>query len=289
MEVRSNKLGDIRSHYRRKLAEVYSEQEADILLFNLMVEFTGYTRAEILANRENTISESELLKIHFGAKELMNHKPLQYIIEKAEFYGLNFKVNSKVLIPRPETEELVDRIIKTGIPFEKAKIIDIGTGSGCIAITLKKYFPKAEIIAVDISEFALGVASYNANRNNVSIDFRKLDFLYELARKKLGSFDLIVSNPPYVRPSEKELMKKNVIDYEPPVALYVDEQDPLTFYRAIATFCKYHLNKNGNFFCEINQYLGHEIVKIFVSEGFLDTEISEDMFGNTRFISGTKK
>jgi release factor glutamine methyltransferase len=285
VEVRTNKIGDIRSFYRRKLAEMFTEREADILLFQLLMEYTGYSKAELLSRPEQTISESELLKIHFGVKELLKHKPIQYVVGKAEFYGLTFIVNSKVLIPRPETEELVDKAMKNIPENESFHILDVGTGSGCIAVAIKKYRPLSRVTAVDISEFALEVAAANADLNNVSINFKKIDFLNPASIEKLDPFDVIVANPPYVRPSEKIQMGKNVLDYEPPSALFVSETNPLAFYEAIAKFGKTHLLPDGKIFLEINQYLSHETLELFHEQGYDKPSLTHDLFGNPRILT----
>ena len=288
MEVRTNKIEDVRNHYRKKLTGLYAGHESDILIYQLLTEFTGFSKAELLARQDERITESELLKIHFGVKELLKNKPIQYVLGKAEFYDLTFKVNSKVLIPRPETEELVHLVIKNFSTKQPLKIIDIGTGSGCIAITLKKYFPECEVTAIDVSEFALDVAQQNALLNKTEISFKKLDFLQRQEREMLGNFDLVVSNPPYVRPSEKTAMNKNVLDYEPVQALFVPENDPLIFYRAIAAFCHKHLLKGGQLFCETNQYLQDEILNILKEGKFEKLRAEFDMNRNFRFVIGTK-
>ena len=192
MEVRTNKIGDIRSHYRLKLAQLYNDREADTLLFQLLSDITQMSKAHILSFPEKTISESELLRVHFGVKDLLKNKPIQYIIGNAEFYGLNFKVNSKVLIPRPETEELVEMVIKNIPENEPRKVLDVGTGSGCIAIAIKKLRSLCDILAIDISEFALEMAQQNAVLNNVQVQFKKVDFLKKNQVQLLPKFDIVV-------------------------------------------------------------------------------------------------
>ncbi len=285
MEVKSNKIADIRKFYKQKLLSLYSENEADSLLFMLFFEFANLRKSDVILNPDQTISESELLKIHFAVKDLLNNKPIQYILGKTEFYGLTFKVNTDVLIPRPETEELVERIIKENNTDNYLRILDIGTGSGCIAISLKKHLQAVEMTAIDISAGALNIATNNAIENDVEITFRQIDFLDEQARDKLSDFDIIVSNPPYVRKLEKEQIKKNVLDYEPDIALFVDDDNPFVFYRAIAAFARSHLVKNGKVYCEINQYIGDETAAVFIAAGFNEVEIIEDINGNARILS----
>ncbi|MEZ5149255.1 MAG: peptide chain release factor N(5)-glutamine methyltransferase [Bacteroidales bacterium] len=285
MEVRTNKIGDIRSHYRLKLAQLYNDREADTLLFQLLSDITQMSKAHILSFPEKTISESELLRVHFGVKDLLKNKPIQYIIGNAEFYGLNFKVNSKVLIPRPETEELVEMVIKNIPENEPRKVLDVGTGSGCIAIAIKKLRPLCDILAIDISEFALEMAQQNAVLNNVQVQFKKVDFLNKNQVQLLSKFDFVVSNPPYVRNSEKLMMKKNVLDYEPSLALFVDDDNPLIFYEALASFCETNLQAGGMLFAEINQYLSAETEQLFTGNGFKNVNIEKDLFGNDRFLT----
>jgi len=282
--VSSNRIKDIRRYYKQQLADNYDEKEIDSFLYLLFEEYAGLSKAQILLNAEATISESELLKIHFAVKALMNNKPIQYIIGSSEFYGLQFKVNPDVLIPRPETEELVELVIKENAEKEKQSIIDIGTGSGCIAITLKKYLPDHEVCGIDFSANALNMAEGNAKSNNQGIQFRKMDFLNLRNWDKLDTYDVIVSNPPYVRKSEMGQMHNNVLDYEPAMALFVEDENPLLFYGAIAKFAKDHLNRSGTVYCEINQYLGKETSALFFDAGFQSVDIVKDMNGNDRIL-----
>lgn len=288
MQVSSNKIKDIRRYYKQQLADIYDEKETDSFLYMLFEEYAGLSKAQILLNAEATISESELLKIHFAVKALMNNKPIQYIIGSSEFYGLQFKVNPDVLIPRPETEELVELIIKENSEGKNHSIIDIGTGSGCIAITLKKYLPDSIVCALDFSTNALNVAKENAKSNELEIHFLKMDFLNARNWNKLDSFDIIVSNPPYVRESEMKQMHKNVLDYEPAKALFVEDENPLLFYSAIAQFAKGHLNNSGAVYCEINQYLAKGTSTLFLDAGFAQVDIFKDMNGNDRIIKAKR-
>ena len=284
MEVKSNRIGDVRNHYRQKLANIYSDKEAETLLFILIAEYTGLTRAEILMKPEEPISESQLLKIHFGVKALQNHKPIQYVIGKTDFFGLTFILTPDVLIPRPETEELVDWIIHDQTNHKITNVLDIGTGSGCIAIVLKKHFPNAAVEAVEFSPGAVAVSQKNNEMNNAGVVIKQMDFLDQKQWDSLGQYDLVVSNPPYVRQSEKKEMKLNVINYEPDRALFVTDADPLIFYRHIALFSKAHMKPGGSVFCEVNQYLANETVKLFEELLTRDVELKRDVFGNNRFL-----
>jgi release factor glutamine methyltransferase len=284
MEVRSNRIGDIRNYYRTKLLVNYEEKEADNLLFMLIEEYSGISKARIFSEPDLTISESELLKIHFAIKDLNNHKPIQYILGKTEFYGLPMIVNPQVLIPRPETEELVEWIISENKDSKKINILDIGTGSGCIAIALKKNLHQAIVTAIDVSVNAIEVAKKNGLVNQTDILFKTTDILNEQYLLQFATYDIIVSNPPYVRKSEIKEIKRNIIDYEPRNALFVDDKNPLIFYQAIAEFARDHLSKKGKIYCEINQYLGPEISELFKKNGFIYTEVRKDLFGNDRMI-----
>lgn len=284
MEVRSNRIGDIRSFYRRKLCDIYEEKEADNMLFMILMEITGLNKAGILINHEQAVSESELLTIHFAVKDLLKEKPIQYVLGKTEFYGLPFIVNSKVLIPRPETEELVAMVIEELKLEPTQNVLDIGTGSGCIAVTIKKKIPKAKVTALDISSFALDIAKENALLNKVRIDFKIFDLLNWKGWENEEKFDIIVSNPPYVRNLEKKEMKPNVLNYEPEIALYVEDNNPLIFYKRISDFAKLHLKSGGKIFCEINQYLAEETRSLFKQHNFSNVDIRKDMSGNYRIL-----
>jgi release factor glutamine methyltransferase len=289
VQVSSNKIKDIRRYYKQQLLDLYDENEIDSFLYILFEEYAGLSKAQILLNADRTISESELLKIHFGAKALMNNKPIQYITGTSDFYGLRFKVNPDVLIPRPETEELVELVIKGNSEKDELSIIDIGTGSGCIAIVLKKYLPASKVHALDISTGTLNIAKENAKLNRQEIEFKKMDFLKSSNWDRLDSYDIIVSNPPYVRRSEMKGMNKNVLDYEPVKALFVEDEKPLVFYRAIAKFATGHLNKSGAVYCEINQYLSPETISVFQELGFGQVEVLKDMNGNNRILKARRK
>ncbi len=288
MKVSSNKIGDIRSYYAQQLFKFYNERETETFIFMLLEDFAGIKKSEIIINPELTINESELLNIHFAVRDLKNYKPIQYILGKSEFYGLPMLVNSNVLIPRPETEELVDWVVGEKNKKQDSRVIDIGTGSGCIAIALKNKFPDMYVQAIDISLEALNLAEKNAKMNQTDIFFSNVNILKKDDWKNLGQYDIIISNPPYVRLAEKNRMKKNVLNYEPGRALFVDDKDPLVFYRAITEFAKSNLKRGGSLYCEINQYLGEETVKLFEETGFKDVQLRLDFKGNPRFIKAVE-
>ena len=215
----------------------------------------------------------------------MRHfEPIQYILGETEFYGLPFKVTPATLIPRPETEELVDWIIANCNKNPKT-LLDIGTGSGCIAIALAKNLPAVKVSAMDISEEALKVASENAIYNKVTVNFSKKDILGTSTLPQ--KYDVIISNPPYVRNSEKEMMQKNVLDFEPASALFVEDDNPLLFYSKIAKLAKNYLNPNGFLFFEINEYLSKEVIQLLERESFSEIELKQDFFGKDRMIKCT--
>ncbi|MBP8157129.1 MAG: peptide chain release factor N(5)-glutamine methyltransferase [Flavobacterium sp.] len=230
--------------------------------------------------------------------DLKSHKPIQYILGETEFYGLPFLVNENVLIPRPETEELVALIIKEGKGKReegKVRILDIGTGSGCIPIALKKNLPNAEVYAVDVSEKALATAKKNSELNDVKVNFINVDILKINDLKQLPTsnfqlptfFDIVVSNPPYVRNLEKAEIHPNVLEFEPHLALFVEDNDALLFYRKITELAKKNLNLNGQLYFEINQYLGKETLALVESFGFKNVKLIKDIYGNDRMISAS--
>ena len=289
MEVRSNKIGDIRSYYKLELINYYDEREADTMLFMIIEEYAKLTKTDVLINPEKAVSESDLLQIRFAIKDLKNYKPIQYILGKTEFYGLPIIVNPDVLIPRPETEELVELIIKENKNSNNISILDIGAGSGCIAIVLKKNLNSADVFAIDVSGNAMDVARINSEINETDIIFKQFDILQNDRITAFPEFDIIVSNPPYVRKSEKKQMRKNVLDYEPDKALFVDDAEPLLFYKAITNFAKTYLKSDGKIYCEINQYLGDETSVLFYNEGFRQVDIFKDINGNDRVLRAMSK
>jgi len=285
MKVSSNKISDIYSYYINLLEAEYSRHEGGILLKRLMGYYLDIQSFKIPQHIENErVGESMMLKIHFGVKDLLQHKPLEYIMGRADFYEMKFEVNEDTLIPRPETEELVDMIWKASATLKrKPKILDIGTGSGCIGIALSKLI-EANVLGIDVSEKALNIAKINAIKNNSEMKFLKVDFLDINQRNSLKeTFDVIVSNPPYVRELEKSLLQPNVLDYEPHLALFVPDNNPLIFYEAIATFGKTNLNPNGSIFLEINEFLGKETAEIFKAD-YSEVKLIQDLNGKDRFL-----
>lgn len=244
------------------------------------------SRIQIALNSEKEISKETVQNFQSALVRLKNHEPIQYIIGETEFYGLPFKVNKHTLIPRPETEELVEWILcefsNQQSTIKNQQFLDIGTGSGCIAISLAKNLPNSKICALDISEEALKIARENAEMNKVEVNFFQTDILKTKTLPK--KFNIIVSNPPYVRELEKKWMQQNVLNYEPDSALFVTDNDPLLFYRAISKLAKQHLQPNGNLFFEINEYLANELTELLKSENFKNIEVKKDIFGKDRML-----
>lgn len=285
MKVSSNLIKDIRTHYRELLCDIYDKEEADAMILILLEHFFKIDRVRMALEPDLRLSESEMLKIHFAVKDLLKSKPIQYITGECEFCDLTFKVNENVLIPRPETSEMVSEIVKSRKTKDKSNtsILDIGTGSGCIAISLAKALPQSSVFALDISEKALEVAKENADINNVNLTFIH-DNILSLDKEIDKKFDIIVSNPPYVRELEKAEMRDNVLKWEPHNALFVSDDDPLVFYRSILRFAKDHLNENGEVWFEINEFLGKEMYFLCKEMGFNNIEIHKDFRGKERIV-----
>jgi release factor glutamine methyltransferase len=287
MKIASNKIKDILRFFRDELNDTYEKEELESIIAYCLEDFLNIKRAAISSNQETTVSESELLKFNFAIKDLKKHRPLQYVLGLADFYRLKFFVNEQVLIPRPETEELVHLIIHDN-KLSEPSIIDIGTGSGCIPVALKKNILAATVSAIDVSESALELAKRNAKKNEVDVHFFLKDILSsdENTEQQLSKYDIIVSNPPYICFSEKEQMHKNVLDYEPHLALFVNDNDPLLFYKAICDFALKSLNKNGKIYFEINQSLASETKDLLESKGFKNVELIKDISNNYRILRG---
>ena len=282
-------LKQIRHIFQETLEGLYVKEEIDSFFHLLIDAYFNISRIQLAINPDCKVdSNLELL----NALELLKkQKPIQYILGETEFYGLPFKVREHVLIPRPETEELVTWVINHTKGSQSINILDIGTGSGCIAITLAKKIPKAKVCALDVSVEALQIAKQNAALNNVEIDFIEASILNSETWSSVflnSKFDIIVSNPPYVRELEKLEMKTNVLDNEPHLALFVKDENPLVFYEAISNFAKMHLNDNGLLFFEINEYLGTDMVRLLNEKGFLNIELKQDLFKKDRMLKGCK-
>ena len=277
------KIKDLRTHFKNALSKAYDAEEVMSFFYLLTEKRLGLRRVDIALQLENELSEDVLAFFKEAENRLLDFEPVQYIIGDTEFFGLSFLVNENVLIPRPETEELVDWILKDYLGVaDELKILDIGTGSGCIAITLAKNLPNAKVYAIDVSEKALALAKQNADKNQVKIEFIQLDVLREEIDE--ANFDVVVSNPPYVRELEKTEMKTNVLENEPALALFVSNDDPLIFYRRISLLAKQLLTEHGRLYFEINQYLGTETKELIDKLQFNTVTLRKDIYQNDRMI-----
>ena len=289
MKMSSNLVRDCRRHYASELENIYGFDEANALIMILLEHYFGIDRIKIAMDPELRLSESELLTLHFAVKELLKNKPIQYVLGETEFCGMRFFVDEGVLIPRPETEEMVNMVARSvdtmctsSLP---CSILDIGTGSGCIAISLAKLLKGSVVTAVDVSEKALEIAKKNAETNGVNVNFILDDILNPQNTALTDSkFDIIVSNPPYVCESEKAEMRANVLDYEPSSALFVSDNDPLIFYRKILEFAQQALKPNGEIWFEINEKFGTEMKNLCEKVGCKQAEIIKDFRGKDRIL-----
>jgi len=269
-----------------ELKDIYPETEIGSIRNLLLSEITGFTRAQLLANKNTKISDNQEFLLKKYVAQLKKHTPIQYVIGQTEFYGLLFKVNSSVLIPRPETEELIEWIQQSLANLGSYQMLDIGTGSGCIAITLKSIFKKSNVSAFDISDEALKTATINAKLNNCEISYHKRDIL--TFQNSDIQYDVIVSNPPYIPEYEKSEILPNVLNHEPHLALFVPNNNPLVFYNAIAVFALKNLKTKGLLFFEIHKDFGIQIVELLQKMGFENVILRQDISGNNRMIKAQK-
>lgn len=279
-------LKNYKKIFLQELSSLYDEQEIESFFYLTLEFYHNKKRIDLALDPNMEMDAMQILRWESVLVELKKDKPIQYILGETEFYGLPFLVNENTLIPRPETEELVEWIMESKnyeIQSKKLRILDIGTGSGCIAISLAKNIPNAKISAIDVSEKALNIAKKNAKINEVNVDFILKNVLETEVLE--DTFDIIVSNPPYVRNLEKAEIKPNVLEYEPHIALFVEDTDALLFYKKIAQLAKVNLSENGILFFEINQYLGKETIELLENLGFKNIQLKKDIYGNDRMIS----
>lgn len=275
--------------FKAGLVQVYGGQEAEALATLVLTNVTGLSRATLRAFTDTEINVVQSERLFTLLAELESGKPVQYVLGFTEFYGLNFEVNESVLIPRPETEELVDWILQTLPPNSNFNILDIGTGSGCIPIAIKYKLAESKIFSIDISTNALITARSNAKLNKVNVTFVEADVLDLTAPEIIDqTFNVLVSNPPYVTNTDKLQMHRNVTDFEPHNALFVPDEAPLVFYDAIAKFAVNNLVTGGYLFFEINESYGAETVALLDHMGFQNIELRQDMYGKDRMIKATK-
>ncbi|HEY0751046.1 MAG TPA: peptide chain release factor N(5)-glutamine methyltransferase [Chitinophagaceae bacterium] len=293
------KMQEAEQWLRKELLPLYGEGEATAMTNMIMEHLTGLERPARLQKKDEPLNVHQLHHLTEINQRIQRHEPVQYIIGETWFAGMKLYVDKNVLIPRPETEELVQWIVQdvktAGIDvFQKKedeadltttlKILDVGTGSGCIALALKKQMPKAEVWGCDISEEALNVARRNGSDLDIRVDFQGVDFLDRDQQKFLPTADIIVSNPPYVPAKDRESMHHNVKDHEPSLALFVSDDDPLVFYKALAEFGKHRLHNNGSIYCEVYENLGDEVVQLFRYQGYNPIEMRKDMQGKNRMV-----
>jgi len=286
----------------RQLYEIYDNREAANIADMVIAHITGFGKTDRIINRQFPWTKEQVQLLNDYTVHLLRHKPVQYVLHEGWFAGIKFYVDENVLIPRPETAELVEWIMKevsglqSPVPglwikdlsftthYTPLTILDVGTGSGCIAVALKKKLPHVKMHALDISKEALNVAKRNAAAQELEINFHLLNILDKGKWNELPAFDIIVSNPPYVKQSEATAMHKNVLQHEPHIALFVPDEDALLFYRTIAAFALHHLNTPGKLFFEINETLGNEVYHLLAQHGYKNIEVKKDIQGKDRMV-----
>lgn len=269
------------------VAHIYDKEEAANISTMLFESIAGISRADIIRDPNRVLDEEIVLKLQNACKDLKEHKPVQYIIGEAWFYHMKLKVSPAVLIPRPETEELAAAVIQFLKDKPSAALLDIGTGSGCIPIAIKKNLPGINITAIDISSEALAIANENALAQQTPISFQQVNFLDEQTWDALPVYDVIVSNPPYIPEAEKQLLAKNVTAFEPHTALFVANEQPLIFYEKIAAFGKKHVKENGRIFMETHESFAGQVSTLF-NNGFYSAVIINDLQGKERIVVATR-
>ena len=279
-------LKSLHSFFQNGLIGYYPKEEINAFFYRICEQHLDYKRIDVSLKSETLITPETFEYFETIISRLLTYEPIQYILGTTSFFGLEFKVDANVLIPRPETEELVAWILKQTDSSQFLKILDIGTGSGCIAVSLAKHLPNAEVYVLDVSPAALEMAQYNAQQNGVQIHAMEANVL-EWATPEL-QFDIIVSNPPYVRESEKEFMAPNVLEHEPHLALFVENNHPLVFFKAIVELSKQALKKEGLLYFEINEYLGENTKALCSLDVFKDVQLKTDIFGKHRMMCATK-
>jgi release factor glutamine methyltransferase len=297
------KMADAERYISGRLQEVYEESEAKNIADLLIEHITSLSKNERLSRNEYEITPEQELAFRDDLQRLLKHEPIQYLMNKSWFYGLELFVDPSVLIPRPETEELVEWVINdikaSGLDVfardmagadktNLLKILDVGTGSGCIALALKKAMPKAEIWGCDMSEEALNVARRNGSALDLRVDFQGLNFLDPEQQRQLPTVNILVSNPPYIPIKDKQLMDRNVVEHEPHLALFVPNDDPLVFYRALAKFGMHRLYENGSIYMEIHEDLGNQVTDLFKEQGYFSVVVKKDMQGKNRMVKVKK-
>jgi len=277
-------IKELYRNYLLQLQQLYPLSEATVITDRAFESIANIKRADLVKDPMKQLNNKTIQQLSKAFEQLLAHKPIQYVLGEAWFYHLKFKVNESVLIPRPETEELVEIVINSRKSMvTDASILDIGTGSGCIAIAIKKNMPAAIVSAIDVSGEALKIAEENSKQNSTRINFMQMDFLDESTWDLLPQYNVIISNPPYISKKEEKTLAKNVRDYEPHLALFVPDKDPLLFYSKIAAFGRSHLNSNGQIYLEVHEDLATEARSLF-QKHYSSAEIKKDMFGRERML-----
>ncbi len=279
----------IQATIETQLTPLFGEDEAKAMVSLLLQHHFRCSRLELSLKRKEEADPELLARLHKDTERLLQHVPIQYVTGETEFFGLHLAVSPAVLIPRPETEELVQLAVDVlkKIPHP-ATLLDIGTGSGCIALALKKQFPQSEVYALDVSDEALEVAKHNAGSNGLELHFLKENILFPKRKWKIPELDVIISNPPYITPAEKVQMQRNVLDYEPHRALFVPQVDPIIFYREIAIVARKKLKSGGHLLFEINEQYGKEMLDLLTEKGFRNPAVLRDFRGKERFCVAEK-
>jgi release factor glutamine methyltransferase len=281
-------VGELKNQIIEKLKHNFSEREALYLANSLLMHYLKLSKHELLVKSGEVVREMNYNEIVQAAEKLIAGEPLQYVTGEEFFYGNIFMVNKHVLIPRPETEELVDLIVKENSNSNTFNILDVGTGSGCIAVSLSLVIAGSKVVAADISKKALAVAERNNRTLGANVEFKQLDILNESSWHELGAFDIIVSNPPYIPYHEKSLMEPNVLDYEPHLALFVNDADSLIFYRKIGDLASEKLNAGGNLYFECNEFNANQVAAMLESKGFESVEVVKDINNKDRIVKSLK-
>jgi release factor glutamine methyltransferase len=269
----------------KELRAIYPAEESKGIAFWLLEGRLGLSKVQILSDKLlTTEQQKEIATLQDDIQRLSQHEPIQYILGETWFGGLQFKVSPAVLIPRPETEELISMIIEDHKPKTGLRVLDIGTGSGCIALCLAAGLNQPEVWAMDVSEAALEISKDNAILNKLQVNFILADVLKLEPKNLSGKFDIIVSNPPYVKVAEKQLMRENVLAHEPHLALFVDDNNPLLFYKAIAELALHKLEQGGRLYFEINEAYGEATAAMLMAKGYTEVKVVKDMFGKDRMI-----
>ena len=267
---------------RQQLTELFSDREITHIINRILCYVCHMQSYQLLTHKDKQLSQTEQMQIREFVSRLQNHEPIQYIMGETEFFGLSFDVNRSVLIPRPETEELVEWVLEDNQNKKNLNILDIGTGSGCIAVSLAKHLQNANVSGLDISSEALSVANQNAKKNQVNVKWILADILNDSGQAIPNKLDIIISNPPYVIEQEKDVMQRNVLDYEPQIALFVPNQKALMFYERIADYGKERLKEGGSLYFEINANFGKETCDMLQKKGYRDIDLRRDISGKDR-------